>query len=143
MPTFASDAPSNQISIFTKLATRISLSRCRTSPNARFRCDRARDLACRAIYQSDLEKGLRALNDAYRVGRPVETRVSDLTYAPFDKTRGKEPAIVDTLELNRAERFLSDAAKDRPGAASFHGLGKFYLLRSGQGDSVPGTSKNK
>src|SRR6185369_9543993 len=79
-------------------------------------------------YESDLEKGLKALNDAYRVQRPVEARVSQLAYAPFDETRGNESPTVNTFELNRAERLLSDAANKRD-AASYHGLGKFYLLQ--------------
>src|SRR5690349_9221879 len=82
-----------------------------------------------AYYKSDLEKGLIALDDAYRVQRPVEARISKLTYAPFNQARGDELTVVNTFELNRAERFLSDAANERRDAASYHGLGKFYLLR--------------
>ena len=33
-----------------------------------------------AFYQSDLEKGLSALNQAYRLERPVEARISTLDY---------------------------------------------------------------
>src|SRR4051794_10909219 len=81
-----------------------------------------------AFYKSDLEKGLTALNDAYRVQRPVEARISQLTYAPFDQTRGNK-STVNTFELNRAQRFLSDATNERRDAASYHGLSKFYLLQ--------------
>lgn len=91
----------------------------------------------RVAYKSDLEKGLTALNDAFRSARPVEARVSNLTYAPFDQTRGKEPANVDTLELDRAERFLSDAAKYRPDAASYHALGKLFLLQKDPRKAIP------
>jgi len=81
------------------------------------------------FYQSDLEKGLLALNEAYRQERPVEARVSTLDYAPFVITRGNEPERVNTLELNRAQRFLLDTEKEHPGAASFHALGKLFLLQ--------------
>lgn len=81
-----------------------------------------------AFYKSDLDQGLTALNDAFRIQRPVEARISKLTYAPY-QTRGNEPTTVNTFELNRAERLLSDAVKARHDAGSYHGLGKFYLLQ--------------
>jgi CHAT domain-containing protein/tetratricopeptide (TPR) repeat protein len=81
-----------------------------------------------AIYKSDLQKGLMALNDAYRQERPIEARVSTLDYAPFVLTRGDEPVPVNTFELDRAQRFLSDAEKDRADAASAHALGKLHLM---------------
>ena len=79
--------------------------------------------------QSDLEKGLLALNDAYRQERPVEARVSQLDYAPFITRRGGEPERVNTLERSRAQLLLSEALKKKANAESYHGLGKFYLLQ--------------
>lgn len=81
------------------------------------------------LYQSDLEKGLLALNKAYGQERPIEARISRLDYAPFERTRGSESERVNTLELSRAERLLLDAEKEHADAASAHALGKFYLLR--------------
>lgn len=81
------------------------------------------------VFQSDLEKGLLALNQAYRQQRPVEARVSQLDYAPFVTTRRGEPEQVNTLELNRAQRFLLDAEQQRADAASYHALGKLFLLQ--------------
>lgn len=81
------------------------------------------------VYQSDLDKGLLALNEAYRQQRPVEARISNLDHAPFITTRANEPPPVNTLDRQRAERFLLDAVKERPDSASYHGLGKFYLLQ--------------
>lgn len=81
------------------------------------------------LYQSDLEKGLMALNEAYRQERPVEARVSRLDYAPFLIRRNNEAPPVNALELSRAQRFLLDAEKERADAASYHALGKFYLLQ--------------
>jgi CHAT domain-containing protein/tetratricopeptide (TPR) repeat protein len=82
------------------------------------------------IQRSDLEKGLLALNEAYRQERPVEARISNLDYARFEPTRGNKSDRVDMLELNRAQRFLLDAEKERADAASYHALGKLYLLQS-------------
>jgi hypothetical protein len=40
------------------------------------------------IHQSEVDKGLVALNAAYENGRPLESRISSLSYAPFSQTRG-------------------------------------------------------
>jgi CHAT domain-containing protein len=79
------------------------------------------------FYQSDVDKGLIALNAAYHQQRPIQSRVSDLAYAPFSQTRGAAPESVNTTARNRAERILLDAAHDSPGAASYHALGQLYL----------------
>lgn len=79
--------------------------------------------------QSDVDKGLIALNDAYRQQRPVEARISQLDYAPFSVMRGAEPERVDSLARDRAERILLDAVHNKPGAESSHALGKLYLAK--------------
>lgn len=84
--------------------------------------------------ETDADKGLLALNAAYRDQRPIETRVSALKdYAPFVVTRGDEQVKVDALSRERAERLLLDAAQDNPGPAAQHALGQFYLT-GGQPD---------
>src|SRR5213080_474062 len=48
------------------------------------------------FHQSGVDKGLLALNAAYREQRPVESRLSALSYAPYPKTRGpNEPRPFD------------------------------------------------
>ena len=81
------------------------------------------------FYQSDLEKGLVALNEAYRQTRPVEARISTLDYAPFVITRSGDPQQVNSIELKRAQIFLSEAEKEQADAESAHALGKLYLLQ--------------
>ena len=82
------------------------------------------------IHQSDLQKGLVALNDAYRQERPIEARVSTLDYAPFGITRSSdEPPQVNSFELDRARQFLFNAEKEQADADSAHALGKLYLLQ--------------
>ena len=81
------------------------------------------------FYQSDVDKGLLALNNAYREQRPLEARLSGQNYAPFPTVRGGAPDRVNTLELDHAERYLRDAVRDNPNSRSYHALGKFYLLR--------------
>jgi CHAT domain-containing protein/lipopolysaccharide biosynthesis regulator YciM len=79
--------------------------------------------------QSDVDKGLIALNDAYRSQRPVEGRVSNLDYAPFITPRGNESVPVNEFERDRADRLLSDALKADAGPRSYHAIGKLYLLK--------------
>jgi CHAT domain-containing protein len=79
------------------------------------------------IYRSDVDKGLIALNNAYKDQRPIEARITRLDYAPFVTTRGGEPPHVDSRERDFAERYLLDAVRDKPGSVSYHALGKFYL----------------
>lgn len=79
------------------------------------------------IYQSDLEKGLIALNGAYSEQRPTEARISNFRYARFITPRSNEPKPVNEIELRRADRLLNDAF-DRT-AGSYHALGKFFLLQ--------------
>ncbi|HEU4770318.1 MAG TPA: tetratricopeptide repeat protein, partial [Pyrinomonadaceae bacterium] len=79
--------------------------------------------------QSDVEKGLLALNAAYREQRPLEARISNLDYAPFVVTRGAATQNVDQNELTRAELTLQEALKKDPSAAVHHALGKVYLAK--------------
>ncbi|HEX6045902.1 MAG TPA: CHAT domain-containing protein [Pyrinomonadaceae bacterium] len=82
-----------------------------------------------AFYQSDLDKGLVALNKAYEQERPNEARISQLDYAPYGTTRGNDPLPVNTLELNRAQVHLLQAEQDQHDAAAYQALGKLYLLQ--------------
>ena len=79
--------------------------------------------------QSSVEKGLVALNAAYREQRPLEARISNFDYAPFVVSRGPEPDKVNQKELNRAELTLLEALKNNPSSAVHHGLGKVYLAK--------------
>lgn len=82
------------------------------------------------IRQSDLQKGLQALNNAYRSERPIEARVSGLSYAEFINTRGPgEQGNVDKLESELAYIHLSQEYKTRRNAASSHAFGQLYLLQ--------------
>lgn len=77
--------------------------------------------------QSDVDRGLIALNSAYREQRPLEARITRFDYAPYVTTRGHEPEHVDSIQQERAELYLLNAVRDRPGAPSHHALGQFYL----------------
>lgn len=82
-----------------------------------------------AFYQSELDKGLVALNKAFRQERPIEARVSQIEYAPYTTTRGNESIPVNALELSRAKVHLLQAEQDRHDAATYQALGRLYLLQ--------------
>jgi len=76
---------------------------------------------------SDLDRGLVALNTAYRQERPVEARLSDLDYAPLPNQRGATPKV-DYVQRDLASSLLLKAATDNPTAASRRALGQYYLV---------------
>jgi CHAT domain-containing protein/lipoprotein NlpI len=78
------------------------------------------------FYQSDLNKGLVALQTAYRDRRPIEARISGLNYAPAATRRGG-PDTVNYLQRDLAASLLLKAVSDNPSATSHHALGKYYL----------------
>jgi CHAT domain-containing protein/Tfp pilus assembly protein PilF len=80
----------------------------------------------RFFHQSDLNKGLLALQTAYREQRPVEARLSDFSYAPTVEQRGGTEKI-DYVQRDRAASLLLSAVNDSPSAAAYHALGKYYL----------------
>lgn len=81
------------------------------------------------FYQSDVDRGLVALNNAYRDQRPLEVRLSQQNYAPFSTFRSGEPDRVHADELDYAERYLRDAVRDNPTPRARHALGTYHLLR--------------
>ena len=75
---------------------------------------------------SEIDNGLAALQSAFRDERPLESRLSDFSYAPVANQRGG-PARVDYVQRDRAFSHLLNAATEHPNAASHHALGKYYL----------------
>ncbi|HEX6716606.1 MAG TPA: tetratricopeptide repeat protein [Pyrinomonadaceae bacterium] len=75
---------------------------------------------------SDMEKGLAALQAAYREQRPVEPRISALAHSPFSGTRGREVSSTKD-DLVRAELLLGQAVKDKPNPEAHHALGKVFV----------------
>jgi len=81
--------------------------------------------------RAGVEKGMLALNHAYRDWRPLKSRVTGLDYAPFSETRGPGQGEMDVAALKRAERLLSDAAENEKDLAAQHAMGRLYLARKG------------
>ncbi|MET0623268.1 MAG: CHAT domain-containing protein [Pyrinomonadaceae bacterium] len=76
-----------------------------------------------------LESGLVALNKAYRQQRPLEVRVTGLSYAPYSAKRGAEPENVDYRARDLASSLLLGAASDNPNPSTLHALGRLYLTQ--------------
>lgn len=78
---------------------------------------------------SELNKGLAALQSAYRDQRPFEARISRFDYAPYVTTRGPGTDKIDQGELQLAELTLRQALKTNPTPDLHHGLGKVLLAK--------------
>src|SRR5262245_30903824 len=107
-----------------------------------------------------LEKGMVALNQAYREQRLIKARITELQYAPFRETRGGldadgEQAGIDLPARRRAFDLLDDAVKENQtdgatgatgatgavgspeaAAAAHHAMGRFHLARKNFDDAV-------
>jgi CHAT domain-containing protein len=80
-------------------------------------------------YQSQIDKGLAALSQAYRAERPLESRISGLQYAPFILTRSDNQDRSDYRARERAERILLDAAENDKSPSAYHALGRLFLTK--------------
>lgn len=78
------------------------------------------------FHQRPSNKGLIALQTAFRNQRPLEARLSGFSYAPLLNQRGA-PQQVDYVQRDRAASILFNEVSDDPNAASYHALGVYYL----------------
>ena len=86
------------------------------------------------LSQTDLDKGLAALNATYRSARPLEARIAGFGYAPWG-------AILDTGAVNEqglksAEDFLFIHTKHLNTAAVLHARGKFQLAQRNFAEAI-------
>jgi CHAT domain-containing protein/Flp pilus assembly protein TadD len=107
-----------------------------------------RQVDMRTEVDARLEKGMVALNQAYRERRPVKARITELQYAPFRETRGGseadgEQAGVDLPARRRAFDLLDDAVRESSTAgsagapaAAHHAMGRLYLARKNFEDAI-------
>jgi tetratricopeptide (TPR) repeat protein len=85
---------------------------------------------------SELNKGLAALQTAYSQQRPIEPRVSALPHAEFPRTRGTSANEQRTEALRRAELHLAEAVRTKPTPEAHHALGKAYLAQGKFDDAI-------
>jgi CHAT domain-containing protein/lipoprotein NlpI len=79
--------------------------------------------------KSDVDRGMIALNRAHTTERLVQSRISELNYAPARQLRGNEQGTMDRPARDYAERLFLDAVNQKGDAASYHALGRLYLAQ--------------
>lgn len=77
--------------------------------------------------QTDVDRGLQALTDAYKRQRPFEARLTLFAYAPLLNSRGNEANSLDQATRNRAGLLLLEGDNANQTAKSRHALGLYYL----------------
>lgn len=73
--------------------------------------------------QTELDKGLAALNATYRIARPLETRIAGFGYAPYDSSK----VLFDENKFKLAEGFLFKQTAQLNTPSALHARGKFKL----------------
>jgi tetratricopeptide (TPR) repeat protein len=79
------------------------------------------------LSQSQDDEALIALNQAYRVERPVESRITGLDYAPYTVRRGTEDEKTDSLQRDRADILSRTSVSENPTAKAYQMRARFYL----------------
>ena len=78
--------------------------------------------------QSDVDKGMIALNKAQGDERLIQSRISGVNYGELRTVRGNEtPRLNDTQARDYSERLFSDSINQKHDAPSYHALGRLFL----------------
>jgi CHAT domain-containing protein len=72
-------------------------------------------------------QALASLNEAFRLERMIQTRISGLSYAPLANKRGNETKRLDSSALESAKKFAVESLRESETAESLHGLSRIYL----------------
>ncbi len=90
-----------------------------------------------AIYQSDADKSLAQLRQAYRGQRPIEPRITALPdYVPYSETRGPAPNVTDPDALRRAEVYLLEPSQDPSNAKAQQAYANLALAQRHYDDAL-------
>jgi tetratricopeptide (TPR) repeat protein len=76
-----------------------------------------------------VRQGLAMLNEAYSKGRPIESRLSVLRYASWEKNRSSDEQLTDYTLRDQANLTLLAIARAHPSAKAYQALGSSYLLK--------------
>src|SRR5215813_5001244 len=91
------------------------------------------------VSQSELRKGMTALNEAFSQERPLEPRISALKHAPYSVKRGSEMAPLigqRKLALDRAARIFLDLVSEKAGPTAYHAAGRYYLTQKDYAQAI-------
>jgi len=87
--------------------------------------------------ESELNKGLAALQTAYQSQRPIEPRISGMSHSPFaGSTRGSRNDEKRKDDLRRAELHLAEAVRKKPTPEAHHALGNLYLAQGRYDEAI-------
>jgi hypothetical protein len=78
---------------------------------------------------SDSQKILAELNKVYASERPLESHISDLHYAEFEKSRGNAESKIDKIAEKHAEMMSLEAVSENPTSENKHALARFFLAK--------------
>lgn len=88
-------------------------------------------------FSADRSESLIALNEAYKTERPLESRITDLDYAPTKNTRGvDDDNKTDKIKLALARETALRAVSENPSAENLHVLGRVYLAEKKFNDAI-------
>ena len=91
----------------------------------------------KSFFVSTDSEVLAALNKAYRAERPVESRITDLDYAPTKNTRGaNDTDKTDKIERDLAKTLALKAVSENPTAENLHTLGRVYLAEKNFDEAI-------
>lgn len=82
------------------------------------------------------------LDEAYTGGRPLESRITGLKYAPFAITRGEKDEV-RSAALRQTELNLLDAVINDRSARNLHAQGRFYLAKGDLKQAIEGLEEAK
>ncbi|HSE17834.1 MAG TPA: tetratricopeptide repeat protein [Pyrinomonadaceae bacterium] len=86
--------------------------------------------------ESEFDKGMAALQTGYSERRPIEPRISTLSYLPFPLTRGSAVNDQRQEDFRRAELHFAQAVREKPTPETHHALGKAYLAQGKFDDAI-------
>lgn len=90
-----------------------------------------------SIRTDDADLVKNSLNKAYKIQRPLESRISELEYAPTkDATRGNETEKIDKIELDNAQLTANKAVRENENAKNLHALIRVYLAEKRFDDAI-------
>ncbi|HEY0429506.1 MAG TPA: CHAT domain-containing protein [Pyrinomonadaceae bacterium] len=81
------------------------------------------------FFRNKTASDLTELQALYAKERPVESRISEFSYAPASTTRGANENQENINKLRRIENNLIEAVEKNPSAENQHNLGVFYLTK--------------
>lgn len=84
------------------------------------------------LSQSEVDQGLAELSAAYREARPMESRLSGFSYAPYTKGVTK----FNENKFKQAEGLLNAQAEKLKSPSAFYALGKLHLARQQFADAL-------